>query len=74
VINLACQKPTDLGYAADILSLSVFADHVKIHSIEEGHDCLKKSAEAMIKRVLVKHPIRSHKMAYYLESRNPGFN
>jgi transposase len=74
VINLACQKPTELGYAAEMWTRSALADHVRKYATEEGHDCLKKAAKATIQRILDEHPIRPHKMAYYLERRDPDFD
>lgn len=74
VINLACQKPTALGYAAEMWTRSALADHVRKYAIEEGYDCLKKAVKATIQRILDEHPIRPHKMAYYLERRDPDFD
>ena len=74
VINLACKKPTDLGYAAEVWTRSALADHVKKYATEAGHDCLNKAAKATIQRILDEHPIRPHKMAYYLERRDPDFD
>ena len=74
VINLACKKPTDLGYAAEMWTRSALADHVKKYAPEAGYNCLKKAAKATIQRILDEHPIRPHKMAYYLERRDPDFD
>jgi transposase len=73
VINLACKKPTDYGYAAEIWTRRALADHAKKYGPEAGHDCLKKAAKATIHRILDEHPLRPHKMAYYLERRDPEF-
>jgi transposase len=73
VINLACKKPTDYGYAAEIWTRSALADHAKKYGPEAGHDCLKKAVKATIHRILDEHPIRPHKIAYYLERRDPEF-
>lgn len=73
VINLACKKPTDFGYAAEMWTRSALSDHVKKYAPEAGYDCLKKAAKATIQRILNEHPIRPHKMAYYLERRDPDF-
>ena len=73
VINLACKKPTDFGYAAEMWTRSALADHVKKYAPEAGYNCLKKAAKATIQRILDEHPIRPHKMAYYLERRDPDF-
>lgn len=73
VINLACQKPTDFGYAAEMWTRSTLANHVRRYGPEAGHDCLKKAAKATVQRILDEHPIRPHKIAYYLERRDPEF-
>ena len=73
VINLACKKPTDFGYAAEMWTRSALADHVKKYAPEAGYGCLKKAAKATIQRILDEHPIRPHKMAYYMERRDPDF-
>lgn len=73
VINLACRKPTDLGYAAEMWTRKALADHVRKYAPEAGHDCLKKAVKATIQRILDEHPIRPHKIAYYLERRDPDF-
>jgi transposase len=73
VINLACKKPTDYAYAAEIWTLRALADHARKYGPEAGHDCLNKAAKATIQRILAGYPIRPHKMAYYLERRDPEF-
>ena len=73
VINLACQKPTDFGYAAEMWTRSALANHVRKHSQEAGHVCLQKAVKATVQRILDGHPIRPHKIAYYLERRDPEF-
>ena len=73
VISIACMKPAEFGYAAEMWTLSAMANHVKKHAVEEGHDCLKNAVKSTIHRILEGHPIRPHKMAYYLERRDPDF-
>ena len=73
VINLACKKPAEYGYAAEMWTRSALASHARKYGPEAGHDCLKKAAKATIQRILEGHPIRPHKMAYYLEKRDPDF-
>jgi hypothetical protein len=73
VINLACKKPTDFGYAAEMWTRSALSEHVKKHAPEAGYGCLKKAAKSPIQRLLDEHPIRPHKMAYYMERRDPDF-
>ena len=73
VINLACKKPTEYGYAAEMWTRSALASHARKYGPEAGHDCLKKAAKATIQRILKGHPIRPDKIAYYLEKRDPEF-
>jgi transposase len=73
VVNLACTKPSEHGYAAEMWSRSLLAHHVRRHAVKEGHPSLAKAAKATIQRILSQHPIRPHKIAYYLEKRDPEF-
>lgn len=73
VINIACNKPTTYGYAAEVWSRQSLATHARKFGPIEGHSCLAKAAKATIQRILSEHPIRPHKIAYYLERRDPDF-
>lgn len=74
VINLACTKPKDHGYAAELWSYSLLADHIREHAARSGHECLSKAVKATVHRILKSHPIQPHKMKYYLEKRDPEFD
>lgn len=74
VINLACTKPCEHGYAAEMWSCSLLAKHTRQHAKGAGHPCLGRAAKCTIQRILSQHPIRPHKIAYYLEKRDPEFD
>jgi len=74
VLSLACQKPKDLGYAAEVWTRKALAEHARKEGPESGHACLKKACKATLQRILSEHPIRPHKVAYYLERRDPDFD
>jgi len=74
VINLACTKPKDHGYAAEMWSYSALAVHARKHAPASGHECLSKAVKATIHRILKSHPVQPHKMKYYLEKRDPDFD
>lgn len=74
VISLACQKPKDFGYAAEVWTRKALAEHARKYGPGSGHDCLNKACKATIQRILSEHPIRPHKVAYYLERRDPEFD
>jgi transposase len=73
VINLACQKPTEYGYAAEMWTRRALAAHARKYGPEAGHNCLQKAAKSTVQRILKGHPIRPDKIAYYLEKRDPEF-
>jgi transposase len=73
VISVACLKPKDIGYAAELWTLSALAEHVRIMGPKEGHVCLSNAAKATIWRILNEREIKPHKIQYYLERRDPDF-
>lgn len=73
VVNRACQKPKDHGYAAEVWSLQQLANDARKHGVAEGHDCLKSAGKATIHRILKAQPLQPHKQRYYLERRDPEF-
>jgi len=73
VINLACTKPKDHGYAAETWSRSLLAKHTRLYGPTAGHECLKSAVKATIQRILKQYPLRPHKIKYYLEKRDPEF-
>jgi transposase len=74
VVSLACRRPKDLGYAAEIWSHRQLAQHVRKHALAEGHPSLQRAAKATVQRILKKQPLQPHKIKYYLERRDPQFD
>jgi len=73
VINLACTKPKEYGYAAEVWSQSKLAEHTRKHAPEAGHTCLSRASKATIHRILKGQALHPHKIKYYLERRDPAF-
>jgi transposase len=73
VVHLACSKPKDLGYAAEVWSRSLLANHVREHARQAGHPSLKRAAKATVQRILAQQPLHPEKVKYYLERRDPDF-
>lgn len=73
VVNLACTKPTEHGYAAEVWTYEQLARHTRTHAPAAGHECLAKAVKATIYRILEAHPIKPHKIKYYLERRDTEF-
>ena len=64
VVNLACTKPKDHGYAAELWSQSQLAMHTREHAPEAGHSCLSRASKATINRILKAQPLQPHKVKY----------
>jgi hypothetical protein len=73
VTNIACKKPKDFGYAAELWSYQSLANHVRKNAELNGFDCLKKAVKATVYRILEEKEIKQHKVRYYLEKRDTEF-
>ena len=73
VVHLACSKPKDLGYAAEVWSRQALARHVRKHAEEAGFPALSRAAKATVHRILAAQPLHPEKVQYYLERRDPDF-
>jgi transposase len=73
VIHLACRKPQECGYAAELWTRSLLAQHVREHAQKEGHPSLSRAAKATIQRILNEQDLQPQKIRYYLERRDPEF-
>jgi transposase len=73
VVSLACSKPKELGYAAELWTRSALARHVREHAVQAGYPALAKAAKATVQRILDAQTLRPHKVKYYLERRDPNF-
>jgi hypothetical protein len=70
VVHLACSKPKDLGYAAEVWSRQALARHVREHAGEAGFPALSRAAKATVHRILAAQPLHPEKVQYYLERRD----
>ena len=73
VVNLACCKPKQFGYAAELWTRSALARHVRKQAVQSGYPALAKAAKATVQRILDAQALRPHKVTYYLERRDPNF-
>lgn len=73
VVDLACRKPKEFGYAQELWTTRLLAKHVRKHSAEAGHPSLAKLGRGTVSKILSAHPVRPHKIEYYLERRDPEF-
>jgi transposase len=73
VVHLACSKPKELGYAAELWTRKALAQHVRQHAVEAGHPSLVRAAKATVHRILAAQPLHPEKVTYYLEHRDANF-
>jgi hypothetical protein len=73
VVHVACSKPKDLGYAAEVWSRHALARHIREHAVEAGFPALSRAAKATVHRILAAQTLPPEKIRYYLERRDPEF-
>ena len=73
VVDLACQRPADLGYAAELWTNDLLTAHVRKTAEAAGHPRLATVATGSVHNILAGAQIKPHKMAYYCERRDPNF-
>jgi len=73
VVHLACSKPKDFGYAAELWTRQALAQHVRRDAVAAGHPSLARAGKATVHRILAAQPLQPHKVTYYLQRRDPAF-
>src|ERR1700690_440323 len=73
VVHVACSKPKDPGYAAEVWSRQALARHIREHAVEAGFPALSRAAKATGHRNLVEQPLHPEKVKYSLARRDPNF-
>jgi hypothetical protein len=73
LVSLACQKPKNLGYAQELWTTRLLAQHVRKHCAAAGHASLAKLGRGTVSKVLSANQVHPHKIQYYLERRDPEF-
>lgn len=74
IIELACIKPKELGYAAELWTHAALAKHAHAHCLEAGHPCLARLGSGTVSKILSANQVQPHRIEYYLERRDPEFD
>ena len=72
VVDLACQRPADLGYAAELWTNDLLWAHVRKVAEAAGHPRLATVATGTVHNILANAQLKLHKMTYYCERRDPN--
>lgn len=74
IINIACQKPVDLGYSAEVWTRALLTKHVNKYAEEAGHIRLSTISQSKVRTILEEADIKPNKITYYCENRDPDFD
>ena len=73
IIDIACQRPADLGYAQELWTLKNLHKHIQEHAQEAGYPRLMTITKPMVQKILKRSDIKPFKIKYYCEKRDPDF-
>ena len=74
VINIACQKPKDLGYSAEVWTRALLTKHINKYAEKAGHMRLSTISQSKVRTILEEADIKPNKITYYCENRDPDFD
>mgnify|MGYP000877488445 CR=1 FL=1 len=72
VVDLACQRPADLGHSAELWTNDLLTAHVRKVAEAAGHPRLATVATGSVHNILADAQTEPHKMAYHCERRDPN--
>lgn len=74
IINIACQKPIDFGYAAETWTYAKLTSHIHKTAEAAGYTRLSTIHKSTVNTILADADIKPHKITYYCENRDPDFD
>ena len=74
IINIACQKPIDFGYAAETWTYAKLTSHINKTAEAAGYTRLSTIHKSTVHTILDEADIKPHKITYYCENRDSDFD
>ena len=74
VLNIACRKPVNLGYSAEVWTRALLTKHINKFAEEAGHTRLSTISQSKVRTILEESDIKPNKITYYCENRDPDFD
>jgi len=74
IINIACQRPYDLGCAEEAWTYTGLTSYINKNAEAQGHTRLSTISRSGIQDILERAQIKPHKIRYYCERRDPAFD
>lgn len=73
IIDVACQRPADLGYSQELWTLKNLHQHIQKNAEAAGFPRLASMTKPMLQKILKRSEIKPFKIKYYCEKRDPEF-
>ena len=74
IINIACQKPKDLGHSAEVWTRALMTKHINKYAEKAGNMRLSTISQSKVRSILEEAEIKPNKITYYCENRDPDFD
>ena len=74
IINIACRKPIDFGYAAETWTYAKLTSHINKTAEAAGYTRLSTIHKSTVNTILDEADIKPHKITYYCDNRDPDFD
>lgn len=74
IINIACQKPINFGYAAETWTYAKLTSHINKNAESAGYTRLSTIHKSTVHRILDEAEIKPFRIRYYCENRDPDFD
>lgn len=74
IINIACQKPKDLGYSAETWTYARLTSHINKSAEAAGFIRLSTIHKSTVHKILDNAEIKPFRIRYYCEKRDPDFD
>jgi transposase len=74
IINIACQKPKDLGYSAETWTYAKLTSHINKNAEAANLTRLSTIHKSTVYKILEEAEIKPHRIKYYCENRDPEFD
>ena len=74
IINIACQKPKDLGYSAETWTYAKLTSHINKNAEAAGFTRLSTIHKSTVHTILDEAKIKPFRIKYYCENRDPDFD
>ncbi len=62
IINIACQRPAELGYSQELWTLKNLHSHIQNHALEAGYPRLATITKPMVQKILSRNDLKPFKI------------